>query len=278
MVERLRVAAGPVREGCRSGSWQTLTRPARRLLFHFHIAREPVEAGGCPVHTTSGITGMALANRNETVRKAASQRPTGRCGLARSWPQTSHSGRRDIPPRIPPTFPSARGGGLLGENSAALWPSPRPSPAWTTTSNFMPALIRTAESGGSGSISPTPTSSSAGPGCSAPAGVALLRRMPVLWTEHEPAHVSFSELAATLGVPGGTGTQSRLNRTLDRLTHFGLAGWLGPESIGVYTEVAPLSEQRLGCQPEWTQAAHHRLVGHHLDTASPTGEQPQRCR
>ena len=104
-----------------------------------------------------------------------------------------------------------------------------------------------------------------------PSGVALLRRMPVLWTEHEPARVSSAELAATLGVPGGTGSQSRLNRTLDRLAHFGLAGWVGPGAVGIYTEVAPLSEQRLGRQPEWTQAAHHRLVGQHLDSLANRG-------
>jgi hypothetical protein len=99
-----------------------------------------------------------------------------------------------------------------------------------------------------------------------PSGVALLRRMPTLWAEHEPARFPTAELGATLGLTGGTGDQSRFARTLERLTYFDLGAWTDQGSVlSIYTEVAPLTEQRVDRLPEWTRRAHGRLLGEHLD-------------
>jgi hypothetical protein len=99
-----------------------------------------------------------------------------------------------------------------------------------------------------------------------PTGVALLRRMPVLWAEREPARMPTAELGASLGLVGGAGEHSRFGRTLRRLTDFHLGEWIEPgRALAVYTEVAPLTERQLQRLPGWTQATHERLLGAHLD-------------
>jgi hypothetical protein len=99
-----------------------------------------------------------------------------------------------------------------------------------------------------------------------PSSVAILRRMPVLWTHHEPAVLPADELAESLGLAPGAGRHGRFNRALDRLAQFRLAEWIDPgRSIAVYTEVAPLRDQRLARLPQWTQEAHERLLDSHLD-------------
>ena len=74
-----------------------------------------------------------------------------------------------------------------------------------------------------------------------PSGLALMRRLPVLWTEREPARIGVDELAHSLGLGGGTAQNSRLQRTLECTVRFGLADWGQPgRRLSVYTEVPPL--------------------------------------
>ena len=40
-----------------------------------------------------------------------------------------------------------------------------------------------------------------------PSGLAIMRRLPVLWTEREPARIGADELAHSLGLGGGTPRQ-----------------------------------------------------------------------
>ena len=99
-----------------------------------------------------------------------------------------------------------------------------------------------------------------------PSGIALLRRMPVLWSEREPARCAAAELGATLGLGTNAGEHSRFSRTLRRLTQFRLGAWIESGSaLAIYTEVAPLTERQLHRLPAWTQATHERLLGAHLD-------------
>ena len=99
-----------------------------------------------------------------------------------------------------------------------------------------------------------------------PSGIAILRRLPVLWTHQEPAHMPPDELARTLGLGPGTGLRGRFNRALERLTQFRLAEWVEHGAVlGIYTEVGPLSDRQVSRLSEWTQAAHERLLGDHLD-------------
>lgn len=99
-----------------------------------------------------------------------------------------------------------------------------------------------------------------------PSGVAVLRRMPTLWRESEPARMSSAEFAATFGLTGGTGEYGKFNRTLNRLVQFRLAHWVDEGAVlGVFTEVAPLSERALDRVPDWTRSAHQHLLGEHLD-------------
>ena len=62
-----------------------------------------------------------------------------------------------------------------------------------------------------------------------PSGLALMRRLPVLWTEREPARIGADELAHSLGLGGGTAPNSRLQRTLERTVRF---GWPSGSSPG----------------------------------------------
>jgi hypothetical protein len=99
-----------------------------------------------------------------------------------------------------------------------------------------------------------------------PSGIALLRRMPVLWAESEPANFQSAELGASFGLTGGAGPNSRFGRTLQRVTQFRFGEWIEPgTALAVYTEVAPLSERQLQRLPAWTQTTHQRLLGAHLD-------------
>lgn len=97
-----------------------------------------------------------------------------------------------------------------------------------------------------------------------PSATLLLRRLPELWQHQVPAEVRAEELSRSLGLGAGTGPNSRLASTLDRLVRFGLAR---PDQAGgfdVYLEVAPLQARQLERAPEWTRAAHERLFSEHI--------------
>jgi hypothetical protein len=99
-----------------------------------------------------------------------------------------------------------------------------------------------------------------------PSGVTVLRRMPTLWREREPARMPSAELAATFGLTGGTGEHGKFNRTLNRLVQFRLAHWVDDGAVlGVFTEIAPLTEHALSRVPSWTKTTHQHLLAEHLD-------------
>ena len=99
-----------------------------------------------------------------------------------------------------------------------------------------------------------------------PSGVAIMRRLPVLWIEREPARVRADDLGRSLGLGAGGGQNSRLQRSLERTVRFGLAEWAEPGRVlGVYTDVPPLRGRRLEQLPEWSRRAHDRLLSAHVD-------------
>ncbi len=110
-----------------------------------------------------------------------------------------------------------------------------------------------------------------------PSALAVMRRLPVLWPEREPARLGFYELAQSLGLGGGTGPNSRLRRTLDRTVRFGLAEWAQPgRTLEVYTEVPPLQAHRLDRLPDWSRQAHERLLDRHVEQlAGVTSPRPE---
>jgi hypothetical protein len=108
-----------------------------------------------------------------------------------------------------------------------------------------------------------------------PSGVALLRRLPVLWREAAPARIPGVELARMLGLGIPTGSTKRLERALDRVVMFQLARWAEPgRALEVYAEVPPARGRLLTRLPEWSRQAHDRLLGAHIDglARSGTGE------
>lgn len=99
-----------------------------------------------------------------------------------------------------------------------------------------------------------------------PSAVMLLRRMPELWRHEVPARIPASELSRSIGLGAGTGANSRLMATMERLAKFGLARrGTDPNQIDVYLEVAPLHDGQLKRVPEWTRATHERLFSAHLE-------------
>ncbi|MDZ7734464.1 MAG: hypothetical protein U5R31_16575 [Acidimicrobiia bacterium] len=72
-------------------------------------------------------------------------------------------------------------------------------------------------------------------------------------------------------------TTAASRRALGRLCRFGFARWTDHgAALGVHAQVPPLSERHLARLPEWTQRAHDRLLGEHLDQlANPQQREPQ---
>lgn len=98
-----------------------------------------------------------------------------------------------------------------------------------------------------------------------PSSILLLRRMPDLWKQSYPTiGVPLDELGRSLGL-GGTGRNSPLWRTLERLVTFRFAAWSGDRELDVYTEAPPLSARHLERVPESTRTLHEQLLGAHLD-------------
>ena len=93
----------------------------------------------------------------------------------------------------------------------------------------------------------------------------VLRRLPVLWREREPALVDLRELGQSLGLGPSLARSGRTWHTTERLVGFGMAHWRPGDELGVRTEVAPLSGRQLARVPEWTRQVHDRLLGMHLD-------------
>jgi hypothetical protein len=98
-----------------------------------------------------------------------------------------------------------------------------------------------------------------------PTSVLLLRRLPLLWRDREPALVDLRELGVSLGLGASTAPSGHTWRTIQRLVRFGLAHWLAGDELGVRTQVAPLQDRQLRRLPEWTRQVHDRLLGAHLD-------------
>jgi hypothetical protein len=94
-----------------------------------------------------------------------------------------------------------------------------------------------------------------------PSAVLMLRRMPVLWQECQPATVELAEFGRSIGLLRPEVVQ----RSIDRLVRFGMARWLPSGDLAVPTRVAPLSTRLLDRVPPVTRAAHDRLLGVHLD-------------
>jgi hypothetical protein len=106
-----------------------------------------------------------------------------------------------------------------------------------------------------------------GPSCT-----LLLRRLPLLWREHEPAVVDTSELSRSLGLGGNTRHKnSRFWRSIERFTQYGLATLSQPDALEVYVTVRPLGPLKVRQLPEWSQRTHDRLLGEHLDRLATGG-------
>lgn len=108
-----------------------------------------------------------------------------------------------------------------------------------------------------------------------PTSVLLLRRMPVLWREGLSVEVDPSELAASLGLGKGTGRNSALARTLDRLERYRFAQQRIPGDLEIFTEVPPVADRQLDRLPAWSRNRHQVLLGTHLDRlAAPAATPP----
>ena len=115
-----------------------------------------------------------------------------------------------------------------------------------------------------------------------PTSTLLLRRLPVLWHEHEHVEIEIGELARSLGLGASTGRHGSLQHTLDRLVRFRFADSEEPLDLRVFTEVAPVPTRQLDRLPQWCQNRHVHLLGEHLDRLAQqhghTEPPERRCR
>lgn len=99
-----------------------------------------------------------------------------------------------------------------------------------------------------------------------PTSTLLLRRMPVLWETGAPAEIEASELSRSLGLGGGTGDNSLLTRSMERLVRFRLARPTTTDAgLEVFRQVAPLAARQLDRVSQWTLDTHERLFSAHLE-------------
>lgn len=98
-----------------------------------------------------------------------------------------------------------------------------------------------------------------------PSSILLLRRMPDLWKQAPTVGVPLDELARSLGLGAGTGRNSPMWRTLERVVTFRFAEWSGDRELDVFTEAPPLSPRHLDRVPQPTRDRHEQLLGAHLD-------------
>jgi hypothetical protein len=98
-----------------------------------------------------------------------------------------------------------------------------------------------------------------------PSALLVLRRLPILWREREPAVVGLRELGRSLGLGPSVARSGRTWGTIERLVGFGMAHWLPGGELSVRTEVAPLIDRQPARVPEWTRQVHNRVLGTHPD-------------
>ena len=98
-----------------------------------------------------------------------------------------------------------------------------------------------------------------------PSATLLLRRLPEMWRHQVPAELPAGEFSQSLGLGAGTGPNSRLASTMDRLVRFGLARSDGSGGLDVYLEVPPLQPRQLERVPECTRSTHEQLFSTHLE-------------
>ena len=98
-----------------------------------------------------------------------------------------------------------------------------------------------------------------------PSSVLLLRRCPWLWREAAPAQIRTEDLARQLGLGTGTGRNSPMWHTIERVIRFRFAAMATPGEVRVYTEVPPVPTRQLDRLPSWCRQEHERLLGQHLD-------------
>ena len=108
-----------------------------------------------------------------------------------------------------------------------------------------------------------------------PTATLLLRRLPDMWRQAEPARVDLADLGASLGVDGVIdGAHPKIWRTFERLARFGMAARVSDGELGVYQQIAPLPERFLRQAPPSTRAAHERMLDAHLQRIANGGRGP----
>jgi hypothetical protein len=103
----------------------------------------------------------------------------------------------------------------------------------------------------------------------------VLRRLPVLWRDREPAVVDLRELGQSLGLSPSLARSGRPCRTIERLVRFGMAHWLPGRRARCAPEVAPLSGRQLAPGARVRRRVHDRCLARtSIGSPSPTPTGP----
>lgn len=107
-----------------------------------------------------------------------------------------------------------------------------------------------------------------------PSSVSFLRQCIWHWQDGTPARVTTSDLAAELGLGRGTGTNSPLWRTIQRLDHFRPARLRVGQvaELEVFTRVPPVESYRLDRLPRCVRGRHDHHCGARLEAIARQAE------
>ena len=115
-----------------------------------------------------------------------------------------------------------------------------------------------------------------------PTSTLLLRRLPVLWHEHEHVEIEIGELARSLGLGASTGRHGSLQHTLDRLVRFRFADSEEPLDLeGVHRGGAspdPTTRSAAAVVPEPPRAPPRRAPRPSRAASRHTEPPDRRCR
>ena len=76
----------------------------------------------------------------------------------------------------------------------------------------------------------------------------------------EALPVNLADLSRSLGLGEGTGRNSIMARTLGRLVQFGVARWMGEDTLAVRRALAPVPARQLARLSHTPRAMHSRLT------------------
>lgn len=103
-----------------------------------------------------------------------------------------------------------------------------------------------------------------------PSAVFLIRRLARGLEEHPNGFkIALADTARAIGLGGGTGKQSPMNRTIDRACMFGAMRRIGDDELSVRTRLPRLTPRQLNRLPLAVRTSHDDWIARASELADP---------